>query len=108
MIKLVEFLVRDPDLTHEEFADYWLEQHSPIAADLPGVKKYVTSLPTDPERSEYDGVLELYFEDREALSAAFDSKAGEETMADAEEFLQPGAGPRAIVEETVQVDDIDG
>lgn len=104
VIKLVEFLVKKPELTREEFETYWLETHSPLAADLPGVKRYVTSLPTEPERSEFDGVLELYFEDREALSAAFDSEVGETVLTDAEEFLEVGAGPRMIVEESVQVD----
>lgn len=106
VIKLVEFLVRKPELTHEAFAEYWLETHSPLAADLPGVKRYVTSLPTNPEKSDYDGVLELYFEDMDALSEAFDSDIGETVMADADEFLEVGAGPRMIVEETVQVDKI--
>ncbi|MCL9817121.1 EthD family reductase [Natronocalculus amylovorans] len=104
MIKLVEFLIRDPALTHEEFKTYWLETHTPIASALPGVHKYTTSLPTSPEHAAYDGVLELYFEDMEALSAAFDSQVGEETMTDAAEFIQVGAGPRMIVEENVQVD----
>jgi uncharacterized protein (TIGR02118 family) len=104
VIKLVELLVRKEGTTHAEFADYWLDDHSPIAAEMPGVEKYVTSLPTDPEKAEYDGVLELYFEDMESLRNAFDSVAGAETLADAEEFLEVGAGPRMIVEETVQVD----
>lgn len=105
MIKVVEFVVRDDELTHEEFAEYWLDEHSPIAAELPGLKRYVTSLPTDPDRADYDGVLELYFEDMDAYAAAFESDAGERTLADADSFLEVGAGPRMIVEETVQVDD---
>lgn len=104
MIKLVEFLHRNPELTHEEFVDYWLETHSPLASELPGVKRYVTSLPTNPEKSEYDGVLELYFEDRESLSAAFDSDIGETVLDDAEEFIQVGKGPSMVVRESVQVD----
>ncbi|QLG61818.1 EthD family reductase [Halorarum salinum] len=105
MIKVVEFVVRDGEYSHEEFAEYWLEEHGPVASELPGLKRYVTSLPTDPERADYDGVLELYFEDVDAYGAAFDSDAGERTLADAEEFLEVGAGPRMIVEETVQVDE---
>ncbi|GAB3411875.1 hypothetical protein GCM10027435_04050 [Haloparvum alkalitolerans] len=105
MIKLVEFVVRKEELSHAEFADYWLHDHSPIAKEMPGLKRYVTSLPADPEQSEYDGVLELYFEDTDALSEAFDSEAGQRTMADAESFLQVGEGPRMIVEETVQLDE---
>lgn len=104
MIKLVEFVIRNPDLTHEEFAEYWLETHSPLASELPGLQRYVTSLPVDPDESEYDGVLELYFTDREALSSAFGSETGQEVLADAEQFIQVGEGPSMVVEETVQVD----
>ena len=49
-------------------------------------------------------MLELCVEDVDVLRAAFDSAAGAETLADAEEILAVGAGPRMIVEETVQVD----
>lgn len=105
MIKLVDFLVRDPDLSHEEFAEYWLEEHGPVAEELPGLRKYVTSLPTEPEQADYDGVLELYFDDHASLAAAFESDAGARTMADAESFVDVGAGPRMIVEETVQLDE---
>ncbi|WP_313694876.1 EthD family reductase [Halorarum halobium] len=105
MIKVVEFVVRAEGDSHGEFAEYWLEEHSPVASELPGLERYVTSLPIDPERADYDGVLELYFEDLAAYKEAFDSAAGERTMADAAEFLEVGAGPRMIVEETVQVDE---
>ncbi|KTG10458.1 ethyl tert-butyl ether degradation protein EthD [Haloprofundus marisrubri] len=106
MIKLVELLVRRDGMTHDEFVDYWLNEHSPIAKEMPGLKKYVTSVPKDPDRTEYDGVLELYFEDSEAMSAAFDSEAGERTLADAEQFLETGAGPRLVLDETIQLDDL--
>jgi hypothetical protein len=49
-------------------------------------------------------VLELYFEDVDAFRAAFDSGTGAATLADAEEFLAVGAGPRMLGAETVQVD----
>jgi uncharacterized protein (TIGR02118 family) len=104
VIKLVELLRRKEGLSHDEFVDYWFEEHGPIAKKLPGLKRYVTSVPSDPERAGYDGVLELYFEDTGALKAAFDSEAGQRTVADAENFLDVGAGPRLIVEETVQLD----
>lgn len=107
MIKLVEFLERDPDLTHEEFVEYWLDEHADLAAELPGLKGYRTSVPTDPESAPYDGVLEFYFEDQAALGAAFESETGEAVLADAAEFCAPGAGPRMIVEEHVHVDELD-
>ena len=105
MIKVVEFLVRASDVTHEEFREYWLGDHSELAAELPGLGRYVTSLPTDPDEAEYDGVLELYFDSVDDYRAAFGSETGQAVLEDAENFLEPDAGPRMIVEETVQLDE---
>ena len=89
--------------------DALLDNHSRPCADiataLPGLQYYSTAVPTDPERAEYDGVLEFEFEDMAALGAAFESEVGEEMQADAAEFVDVGAGPRMIVEETVHVDE---
>jgi uncharacterized protein (TIGR02118 family) len=105
MIKLVNMLVRADDVTHDEFVDYWYEEHVPLAEDLPHAKKYATSVATDPERSEYDGVVELYFEDMSDLQAAFESDVGRAVQADLENFANPDAGPTLYVEETVQFDE---
>ncbi|WP_137288487.1 EthD family reductase [Natronorubrum halophilum] len=104
MITLVEFLVRDDEYSHDEFAERWQGDHAEIARDLPGLKRYSTSVPVNPDDAEYDGVLQLTFEDGRALNDAFDSGVGEEVVADAVEFTDPGAGPRMVVEETVHLD----
>ena len=72
---------------------------------LPHAKKYETSVPLDPERSEYDGVVELYFEDMGALQAAFESEVGQEVQADLENFVNPDEGPTLYLDETVQMGD---
>lgn len=105
MIKLVNMLVRADDLTHDEFVEYWYDEHVPLAKDLPHATKYATSVPTDPDRSEYDGVVELYFEDMGDLQAAFESEVGREVQADLANFAKPDEGPTLYVEETVQFDD---
>ncbi|WP_241431982.1 EthD family reductase [Haloferax mucosum] len=97
-------VVRADGYTHEEFVERWMGPHADIAKELPGLQKYSTSLPTDPERSEYDGIVELYFEDMGALKAAFDSETGERVNADAAEFIDMEQGPTLYVEETVQLD----
>ena len=66
----VALLVRQDDMTHEEFADYWKHQHSPLAKDIEGVVRYHTVYPTDPEHSEFDGLAELYFETLDDLHEA--------------------------------------
>lgn len=104
MRKAVNLLVRRPDLTHEEFVDYWLEEHAPMAEDLPGVTKYTTSIPADPERSTYDGIAELYLEDDASVGDVFSSDAGRRVQADTENFLDDEAGEFIVVDETVQFD----
>lgn len=46
MIKFVMCLTRHPDMTREEFQDYWMNKHGPFFmsnADTMGAKKYVQS-----------------------------------------------------------------
>lgn len=107
MPKIVDLLVRKDGYTHEEFAERWQGEHADLAKDLPGLERYVTSVPTDPSEAEYDGVLELYFEDMATLGEAFNSDLAAEVQADAAEFIDLDAGPRLIVEETVQLDERD-
>lgn len=105
MIKMVDFLVRADGYSHEEFAERWQGEHAAIAQDLPGLRKYTTSVPTNPDAAEYDGVLELYFDDAAALNAAFESEIGQAVQADAAEFIDLEAGPTLVVDETVQLDE---
>lgn len=105
MIKMVDLLVRRDGYTHEEFVERWQGEHAAIAKDLPGLRRYGTSVPTDPERADFDGVLELYFDDQAALNEAFASEVGEAVQADAAEFIDVQTGPRLIVDETVQLDE---
>jgi EthD domain len=45
MIKMNVFLTRRPDLTHEQFTDYWTNAHTPLLAAMPAsaenTRKYV-------------------------------------------------------------------
>jgi uncharacterized protein (TIGR02118 family) len=102
MVKMVQLLVRKAEYTHEEFVERWRGDHAALAKKLPGLQKYTTSVPNAPDRSEYDGVVELYFEDMAALKAAFDSETGDEVMADAAEFVDLDEAPTLYVEETVE------
>lgn len=106
MIKLVNLLVKRDDVSHEEFVEYWREEHVSLAEQLPGALKYATSVPTDPERSAYDGMVELYFEDFGALKAAFESDVGAAVQEDLANFADPDAGPTLYVDEEVHLDDL--
>ncbi|MFC4549157.1 MULTISPECIES: EthD family reductase [Halorussus] len=106
-VKLVDLLVRKDDWTHEEFVEYWQGDHAELAEQLPGLRKYVTSVPKDPEKAGYDGMLELYFDDTAAIGEAFESEIGREVQADAAKFVNMDEGPTLIVEESVQLDELD-
>jgi uncharacterized protein (TIGR02118 family) len=108
MIKVIVLLQRNERLTHEEFADYWLSDHVEMAKNLPGLRKYATSLPEDPATCEYDGVAEVYFETREAVKTAWETDLGDRLVEDERQFLEREQCLRMVVEETVQLDDISG
>ena len=100
MVKMVVLLVRDESLSYDQFRTYWEDEHVPLVEALPNVERYVTSHPTDPERSAYDGIAEVYFADMETLGAAMDSEAGQVLQEDAAEFADQEAGEVLFVEET--------
>jgi len=109
------FLVRQDDMSHEAFVDYWQDNHTPIAREIEGVVKYNTVLPADPENAEFDGVAELYFEDVEKLYDALGSEGSrdydpdkgkaKEAREDVDNFLAIDRRPRFIGRETVVTDE---
>ncbi|MFW5964198.1 MAG: EthD family reductase [Natronomonas sp.] len=103
MLKVVVGLVRKQGLDYEAFRDYWLTEHVPLAEAIPGLERYATSLPRDPEERRYDGFAQLYFEDEATLERALSSEAVERTGADLENFADTEAGFQTVVEETVHV-----
>ena len=118
MYKHVALLVRQEGMTHGEFVDYWQSNHTPIARDIEGVVRYNQVLPSDPERAEFDGIAELYFETLEDLHAALGSPGSRDydptkevaarAREDVDNFLAIDERPRFIGEETVQKDEVDG
>lgn len=106
-VKLVDSLVRKDGVTHEEFVERWQGDHAELAERLPGLRKYVTSVPKDPEKAGYDGLFELHFDDTAAIGEAFESDVGREVRADAAEFVDMDAGPTLVVDETVRLDELE-
>ena len=104
MTKLAITLSRSVDRSFDEFREYYLEEHAPLAADLPGLERYTVSFPANPESASYDALAELSFPDAETMSAAFDSELGREVAADAETFADMDAAKRVVLGEEVIVD----
>ena len=79
MITRMGILKRRPDLTPEQFRQHWLEVHGPLAARLPGLRRYhqnhvvdASQLAIDHTRGawEVDGFSQLWFDDLDAMRRA--------------------------------------
>ena len=79
MFKTLWLFRRNPSLTRDEFIDYYETQHSKFVKDIPGVTKYFRRYPTqmanladaaDQAPLDFDCIMELWFESREASDAA--------------------------------------
>jgi uncharacterized protein (TIGR02118 family) len=88
MFKLIILLNKSEDMTEEQFAKYWLDIHSPLARNMPGLRKYTVNLVQHPPNwdPEYNGVVELWFDDRNSMKKAFASSEGQLTQKDSETF----------------------
>jgi uncharacterized protein (TIGR02118 family) len=79
MLKFMVVICRRPDLTREQFRRHLQEVHGPLAKNLPGLRKYVQNFVLDDPRRKspgWDAVVELYFDDRASMEAAWASPQG--------------------------------
>jgi uncharacterized protein (TIGR02118 family) len=79
MLKFMVVIYRNPELTHQQFRRNLQEIHGPLAKNLPGLRKYVQNIVcSDPKRKSpgWDAVVELYFDDRSSMEAAWASLQG--------------------------------
>lgn len=73
MAKVMIGLIRRDDMTREEFARWWIEDHAPLARQLPGVRRIRFNLPSE---GPFDGIAELWFDSAEAISEAYATEIG--------------------------------
>lgn len=117
MVKLVYCLKRQPHLSREEFLDYWLNTHGPIVrkhAEAMKVRRYIQLHTTDEETNQamrasrgapegFDGVAELWFDNREEMKAGASSPEGRaairELREDEARFIDQANSPAWIGEE---------
>ena len=88
MFKMIILLKKRPGLTADEFAKYWLDTHAPLAQKMPGLRRYVVNVVRRPPNREpdYDGVVELWFDDVDSMKKAFNSPEGKATQIDTGSF----------------------
>ena len=83
MFKAMILLTRRADLTHEAWTRWWLDEHAPLAAQLPGVRRAVFNVvEAGAAGAGIDGVSELWFDDQAAFEAAYASGIGATVAAD--------------------------
>ncbi len=92
MVKLIYVITRRPGMPVDEFQRYWRETHGPMAARIPGVRRYVQchTLPELYGRDTppaYDGAAELWFDDMDALRAALRSPELAAAVEDERNFI---------------------
>lgn len=81
MFKAIILLARREEASHEDFRAWWLERHAPLASRLPGVRRLVFNL-VETDGAAFDGISELWFDDRTAFEAAYETDVGRAVAAD--------------------------
>ncbi|MSO28044.1 MAG: EthD family reductase [Candidatus Nanopelagicales bacterium] len=82
MFKAMIMLTRRDDLTREQFAQWWLQEHAPMARDLPSIRRIVFNVVEQNLDAPCDGVTELWFNSRVDFDAAYATEIGEKVVAD--------------------------
>ena len=110
-------ITRHPDMTRDEFKEYWINKHGPFFMTNAGAmraKKYVQSQTVDTPlneglrssrgmQPEYDGIAEVWFESEDELMEGMSSPEGQELSAalleDEGNFIDHSKSSAFIVEE---------
>ncbi len=82
MIKAVVLLKRREDMSREEFARWYLDDHVPIALRLPGLVRYQAYVVASDEDGDYDGFSELWFDSEAAMLESYATEQGQAVAAD--------------------------
>lgn len=102
MLKVISLLKRREDMTLEEFRKWATEEHPPFGQKLPGLRRYFMSVVVeDSPDLPYHAVSEFWFDDKEAMLAAFATPAGKAAAEDA--IAHCSARTRLLTEETTLI-----
>jgi uncharacterized protein (TIGR02118 family) len=92
MVRAHIWLRRKEGMSPEEFKDYWLNTHAPIAMDgYDNLKGYVVNVVTrvpQGQEAPYDGVAELTWDERDGMKADFASEAAKRGNDDLPNFTE--------------------
>ncbi len=102
----VVFLVkRRPGMSADDFARYWIEQHTPLTAAVPGVRAYRCYPAAGPPEGDpaFDGVAILSFDDEAAYQAAAAGSEFAAALGDAPNFQDTARTTSFFADEHVVV-----
>jgi len=105
MVKFMVVLYRRKDLSAEEFRANLRVVHGRLAESLPGLRRYVQNhVAADSSRPHpgWDAIVELYWDDRASMEAAWRIPEGESATQHLEEFVDLSRSTWAIVDEEVR------
>ncbi len=77
--KAMILLYRRADMTVEQFHRWWLDEHAPLARQLPNVRRIVFNAAAD---DEIGGITELWFDTQADFDAAYATEIGQRVAAD--------------------------
>jgi uncharacterized protein (TIGR02118 family) len=106
-LKIIRTVYRRRDLTHQQFKDYWLKNHSRleerVIAESPVQRILATfAMPQAGEDPAFDGMVELYFASVEDIRAMFAGPIPAMMRKDEENFVQMDApAVRLVAEEFI-------
>jgi uncharacterized protein (TIGR02118 family) len=96
MLVRMGLLQKRPDQSSDDFRRHWRDRHGPIAARLPGLRRYHQNCVVDRERRgivyargkhDFDGFSELWFDDLPSMYAAFATEQVQDLGKDEERFI---------------------
>ncbi len=100
MFKAIILLARKDGMSKDEFRHWMLVGHSPLAKQLPGLRRLVFNV-VENDDVPYDGVSELWFDSREAFDAAYATDIGKSVAGDS--LANVKARVRLFVDEQPQL-----
>lgn len=96
MIVRMGLLTRKAGLATERFRQHWRDVHGPLAAKLPGLRRYQQNHVVDREQRgigyargahDFDGFSQLWFDDVPSMSAAFTTEQVQRLGEDEAQFI---------------------
>jgi uncharacterized protein (TIGR02118 family) len=105
MLKFVVVLHRRPDLSVEDFHEVLRGAHGALASRLPGLRRYVQNhVAADPlrPRPAWDAVVELSWDDKPSMEAAWASPEGRRATEHLAEFVDLERSTWSVVDEEIR------